>query len=275
MEEDRVFVFTGKFAKILAMKISAVIIACNEEEKIADAIRSVEWADEVLVVDSESTDRTREIAESLGAHVTIRPWPGFARQKQFGVDAAAHDWILSLDADERISTELREQIQKIQHRSDGQTADGYRMPRLSYYMGRAIRHCGWYPDWQLRLFDRRKGKWKDVLIHESVEMANDSNVGKLSGDIIHFTGEDALHHHEMIGKRYAPLAARQMFDDGKRTSPATIATAGMIAFISTYFLKLGFLDGLPGFCIARFASHHAFLKHLFLWELQDGRSKRD
>lgn len=256
------------------MKISAVIIAGNEEQKIADAILSVDWVDEVLVIDSESTDRTREIAKGLGARVISRPWPGFSAQKKFGIEAASFDWILSLDADERISPDLRVEIQNIQ-RSDRQNADGYRIPRLTYYMERAIRHCGWYPDWQLRLFDRRKGKWKDVLVHESVEMTHDAKIEKLDGNIIHFTSDCALRHHEMIGKRYAPLAARQMFEDGKQTSPLRIATAGAIAFFSTYVLKMGFLDGLPGFCIARFAGQHAFLKHLCLWEIQNGSSNAE
>ena len=257
---------------MLAMKISAVIIAGDEEDKIADAIRSVDWADEVLVIDSESIDRTSEIAESLGARVINRTWPGFSAQKQFGVEAASFDWILSLDADERISLQLREEINDLQNSTINPTADGFRIPRLSVYMGREIKHCGWYPDWQLRLFDRRKGKWKDVLIHESVEMMPDANIEKLTGDIIHFSVDSARHHHEMIGKRYAPLAAQQMFESGKRTSMFRIATAGAIAFFSTYVLKMGFLDGMPGFCIARFAGHHAFLKHLCLWELQNGDS---
>ena len=255
------------------MKISAVIIAGNEENNIADAIRSVDWADEILLIDSESTDRTREIAEDLGARVIVRPWPGFAAQKQFGVEAALFDWILSLDADERVSLELRAEIQSVQHADSG--ADGYRLPRLTNYMGRAIRHCGWYPDWQLRFFNRRNGKWKDVLVHESVEMTHGAKIEKLKGNIIHFTANDALHHHEMIGTRYAPLAAQQMFDNGKRTSPLRIVTAGAVAFISTFVLKLGFLDGFPGFCISRFAAHHAFLKHLRLWELQNERSSLD
>ena len=139
-------------------------------------------------------------------------------------------------------------------------------------MGRAIRQCGWYPDWQLRLFDRRKGKWKDVLVHESVAMTNGSKIEKLKNDVIHFTADNALHHHRMIGTRYAPLAARQMFEEGKRTSPMRIVTAGSIAFFSTYVLKAGFLDGLPGFCISRFAGQHAFLKHLCLWELQNAKT---
>jgi len=253
------------------MNITAVIIAGNEEEKIADAIRSVEWVDEVLVIDSESTDRTRQIAEEMGAYVITRPWPGFAAQKQFGVDAASFDWILSLDADERISPALRDEIHDVRTMPMSLRADGYKMPRLSYYMGRAIRHSGWYPDWQLRLFDRRKGKWKNVLVHESFEMMPEAKVEKLTCEIIHFSTEGVLHHHEMIGKRYAPLAARQMFQDGTRTSPLQVATAGITAFFSAYILKLGFLDGFPGFCIARFAGQHAFLKHVCLWEIQTNR----
>ncbi len=256
------------------MNITAVIIAGNEEQKIADAIRSVDWVDEVVVIDSESTDRTREIAESMGAYVVTRRWQGFASQKQFGVDAASFDWILSLDADERISPELRDEIINIRNVPMSLRADGYKMPRLSFYMGRSIRHGGWYPDWQLRLFDRRKGKWKDVLVHESFQMDSNAKTEKLRWNILHYSSENAQHHHDMIGKRYAPLAARQMFEDGRRTSPFSIATAGPLAFFSTYLLKLGFLDGLPGFCIARFAAQHAFLKHLCLWEIQNAEEEK-
>ena len=160
------------------MKISAVIIAFNEESKIAEAIRSVEWADEILFVDSESTDGTREIAASLGARVLVHKWQGFSVQKQFATDRAENDWIFSLDADERVSDELIKEIADIRQLS--RAMDGYRIPRLSTYMGREIRHGGWYPDWQLRFFDRRKAHWKAVAVHESVEMLDGSAVGKLS-----------------------------------------------------------------------------------------------
>jgi glycosyltransferase involved in cell wall biosynthesis len=253
------------------VKISAVIIAKNEEANIEDAIRSVSWADEVLLVDSESTDSTREIAESLGANIIIRPWPGFSAQKKFAVNRAEHNWIFSLDADERVSEGLREEILAIKDMEPSSRSDGYRVPRLSYYMDRPIRHGGWYPDWQLRFFNRKKGWWKDLLIHESWEMAAGTTTGKLNGDILHYSVEDAAHHHRMIGERYAPLAARQMFERGRRTSPLRAALAGPSVFIQTYILKLGVLDGFPGFCIARFAAHHAFLKHAILWELQRGK----
>ncbi|HEV7698763.1 MAG TPA: glycosyltransferase family 2 protein [Pyrinomonadaceae bacterium] len=248
------------------MKVSAVIIARDEEAKIGAAIRSVKWADEVLVIDSESADKTREIAHDLGARVIVNPWPGFSRQKQFGTDAAANDWILSLDADERISPELAAEIQKLTKASS--LAAGYRIPRLSYYMGRAIRHSGWYPDRQLRLFDRKRARWNDNVIHESVRVVEGEKAEKLRGDILHFSVDSPAHHHEMIGTRYAPLGARQMFERGKRTSPFGVAVAGPVAFLHSYLLKAGFLDGFPGFCIARFAAHHAYLKHLLLWEMQ-------
>lgn len=248
------------------MKISAVIIAFNEEAKIADAIESLSWADEVLVVDSESSDNTREIAAGLGARVVIQPWLGFSRQKQFAVDSADNNWIFSLDADERVSEKLRSEI--IAVKSESNPAEGYSVPRLSYYMGRPIRHSGWYPNRQLRLFDRTKGKWNQRLVHESVEMNENSLIRALNGEILHLSIDSAEHHHRMIGERYAPLAARQMYDTGKRTSMLRVTTAGLFAFIRSYLLQAGFLDGFPGFCIARFAAHHAYLKHLILLQMR-------
>lgn len=251
------------------MKISACIIAFNEEKNIGDAIKSLDWADEIILVDSNSTDRTREIAESFDVKVILQDWPGFSKQKQFAVDRALHDWIFSLDADERVSEQLKTEILHLKSLPAESLADGYKIPRLSFYMNRAIKHGGWYPDWQLRFFNRAKGKWKDVMIHESFEMAENARIQSLRGDILHYSVENAAYHHRLIGERYAPLAAEQMFRSGRRTSPVKIATAGVFAFLQTYILKTGFLDGLPGFCIARFAAHHAFLKHLLLWEKQN------
>jgi len=266
--------FYLKFATISNVKISAVIITYNEEDKIAGAIESVSWADEIIIVDSESSDRTREIAESLGAKASIQKWLGFSGQKQFAVDSAQNDWIFSLDADERVSDELKQEILRIKHLPENEIADGYRISRLTYYMNRPIRHSGWYPDWQLRFFNRKKGVWSDALIHESVQMRENSRIEKLKADILHYSVENAAYHHRMIGERYAPLAAAQMFERGRKTSVLRIASAGFIVFFRTYFLKAGFLDGFAGFCIARFAAHHAFLKYLSLWEMQHKVKKR-
>jgi len=263
----RHFKFYENSAKIHSVRISAVIIAFNEERKIADAIKSVLWADEVLVIDSESTDATVRIATDLGAKVIVQPWLGFSEQKQFGVDAAHNDWILSLDADERVSDDLRSEIKDI-HSIETPYADGYRISRLSYYMGRAIKHSGWYPDRQLRLFDRRKGKWNGRLIHESVAMKPVAKIANLHRDLLHFSIDGPEHHHKMIGDRYAPMAAEQMFRSGMKTSRLRVMTAGPLTFLRSYVLQAGFLDGFPGFCIAKFAAHHAFLKHALLLNMQ-------
>lgn len=253
------------------MKISACLITFNEENNIAKAIDSVMWADEILIVDSGSTDKTVEIAEAKGVKVISQAWLGFSLQKQFAVDNASNNWIFSLDADERVSDKLRDEILSLQKLPETDLADGYRIPRLSFYMDRPIKHGGWYPDWQIRFFNREKAEWKKALVHESVEVTGKPQ--NLSGDILHYSVENAAYHHKMIGERYAPLAAEQMFMNGRRTSKFKLATVGLTTFIRNYFLKLGILDGIPGFCIAWFAAHHSFLKHLLLLEMQNEKAK--
>ena len=250
------------------MKITATIITFNEEKNIRAACESVAFADEVLVVDSQSTDATREIAKDCGAIVIDREWPGFAHQKQFAADKASHEWIFSLDADERVSDELRDAILELRQKGDASLSDGYQVARRSFYMGRWIRGGGWYPDHQLRFYRKSRGQWKGAFIHESVKMPKDARVGILNGDLLHYSVDNASQHHRMIGERYAPLSAKQMYESGRRTSALKIAVAGPAAFIRSFLLKGGFRDGLAGLTIARFASHNAFLKHLILWELQ-------
>jgi glycosyltransferase involved in cell wall biosynthesis len=251
------------------MKITATIITLNEADNISAACESVSWANEIVVVDSGSTDATVEIARGCGARVVVREWPGFAAQKQFAADSATHDWIFSLDADERVSDELRQSIEDLLYTSESQLADGYRMARRSFYMGRWIKGGGWYPDHQLRLYRRSSGRWEGAYIHESVKMKEGARTEKLAGDILHYTVRGASHHHRMIGERYAPLSARQMFEQGRRTTPLKVATAAPAAFTRSYLLKGGFRDGLAGLAIASFAAHHDFLKHLLLWEMQN------
>ena len=259
--------FVGNSAKIPPVQISAVIITLNEESNISRAIGSVEFADEVVVVDSGSTDRTRQIAADLGARVIQNPWPGFSAQKQFATDSASFDWILSLDADEAVSLELRDEIVRL--KTSGMIADAFRIPRLSYYLGRPVRHSGWYPDRQLRLFDRRKGRWNGRVVHESVSMDAGAKVRDLRSDIIHSTANSVAEHARMINDRYAPLAAQQMFGEGRRSGGFSAVASGGIAFIRSYFFRLGFLDGFPGLCIACFAAYHNVLKHLLLTEMHE------
>src|SRR6266849_180688 len=152
------------------MRITAAIITFNEAENIQAACESVAWADEILVVDSESTDKTREIAARCGARVIRNAWPGFSAQKQFATDSAAHDWVFSLDADERVSDQLKASIGAVRAAEPSQLPAGYRVARRAFYMERWIKGGGWYPDYQLRLFDRNRGRWRERLIHESVAM---------------------------------------------------------------------------------------------------------
>jgi glycosyltransferase involved in cell wall biosynthesis len=250
------------------MQISATIITFNEESNIKAACESVAWADEIVVVDSNSTDATRELAAACGARVITHAWPGFGAQKQFAVEQAKYEWIFSLDADERVSDELKRSIEELRTQPEVALADGYEIARRTYYQQRWIRGGGWYPDRQLRFFNKSRGHWKERHIHESVAMNTGSRVDKLNGDLLHYTSPDAAHHHRMIGERYAPLAARQMFEEGRRTSMLRVASAGPAAFVRSLILKGGLRDGFAGFTIASFAAHHAFLKHLMLWEKQ-------
>ena len=255
------------------MKITAAIITFNEAENIQAACESVTWADEILVVDSESTDNTREIAARCGARVIRNAWPGFSAQKQFATDAAAHDWIFSLDADERVSPELQVAIGSLRSANESSLADGYRVARRAFYMGRWIRGGGWYPDRQLRLFKRARGHWRDRLIHESVAMDEGARVETLKGDLLHYTIRDSAHHQHMIETRYAPLGAQQMLRDGRRTSGLQLKVAGPAAFVRSFVLKGGWRDGRAGLTIARFAARHAALKHAILYQLQNRKSE--
>src|SRR5712692_5896705 len=216
------------------MKISAVIITFNEADNIRDACESVNWADEILVVDAESTDTTRDIAAECGARVIKRPWPGFSAQKQFATDAASHDWVFSLDADERVSDELKASIAAIHGCDESPNVAGCRIARRTFYMNQWIKGGGWYPNYQLRLFDRRRGRWRERLIHESVLMDEGTRIEKLPGDLLHYTVRDAAEHKKLIEERYAPLGARQMFIEGKRTSPLRIALARPLAFLRSF-----------------------------------------
>lgn len=249
------------------MKITATVITLNEEHNIAAALESLAWADEIIVVDAESSDRTTEIARGFTDRVIVKPWSGYSKQKNFAAEQAAHDWIFSLDADERVSNELAREIGQLQR--NGTKAAGFEMPRLTFYLGRWIRHSGWRPDYKLRLYDRNRGRWQGDYVHEALEV--DGRVEKLAGDILHYTVRDASEHHRRMD-RYTTLAAEQAYSQGKHVSPGSLLISPSLVFLRSYILKLGFMDGLPGLAIARFAAHYEFLKNLKLWEM---RSKSD
>jgi len=245
------------------MKISATVITLNEESNIQRALESLAWADEIIVVDSGSTDKTVDIAHRFTDRVVIKEWPGYSAQKNFAAAQARNDWIFSLDADEELSPALIRELAGLQD-SDSRLA-GYEMPRLCQYMGRWIKHSGWYPDYKLRLYNRNAGCFKGDFVHESVKVSGE--VGRLQGQLFHYTVRSASEHHQRMD-RYTTLAAEEMHDKGKRASAAALMLSPAASFFRSYVLRAGFLDGVPGLAIACFAAHYAFLKNLKLWELE-------
>lgn len=253
------------------MKITATVITLNEEHNIAAALESLAWADEIIVVDSQSGDRTVEIARTFTDRVYSRPWPGYSAQKNFAAEQATNDWIFSLDADERVSQELAGELRQLKQGGEPEEA-GYRMPRRTFYLGRWIKHSGWRPDNKLRLYHRNRARWQGDFVHETLEAEGD--VGRLHGDILHYTVRDAGEHHLRMD-RYTTLAAKQRYSQGKRASISSLFVTPVIVFLRSYIFRLGFLDGIPGLAIARFAAHYEFLKNLKLWEMSRDEGKSD
>jgi glycosyltransferase involved in cell wall biosynthesis len=235
--------------------ITATIITLNEEERIAGAIASLSCSDEILVIDSGSTDRTREIAAALGARVILRPWEGYSRQKNFAAEQARHDWILSLDADEQLSVELASGIVEWKRGKSGPAA--YSMPRRAFYLGRWINHSGWYPDRKVRLYDRTRCRWEGDFVHESMRVSG--TVGRLDGDLLHCPYRDWRDHQDRVEK-YTRLAAEAARSAGRKSSLLKLALAPPLAFIKGFLLKAGFLDGWRGLAIAYMAARYVFLR---------------
>ena len=243
--------------------VSVTIITLDEEEHIGPAIDSAAWADEVLVVDSGSTDRTMEIARSKGARVLTRAWTGYVDQKNFAADQAAHDWIFSLDADERIPPPLAQEITSIVAKEPPYR--GYRVPRVTFHLGRWIRTTDFYPDYQMRLYDRRTGRWQGRYVHESVKV--DGPTSQLTQDIEHYSFRDLRDQIKRINQ-YSTLSAMQMYEAGRRTGPIEIVVHPPAAFLRNYVLRRGFMDGTAGLLISLLNAWGVGLKFMKLWELQ-------
>ncbi|MEZ5398349.1 MAG: glycosyltransferase family 2 protein [Bryobacteraceae bacterium] len=248
------------------MKISAAIIAQDEERNIARAIESLRCCDEIVVVDSGSIDRTREIAQNLGARVIEASWPGYAAQKNYASDRATHDWILSIDADESLSEALEAEIWQL--KKCGPRHHAYTMPRLAQYLGRWILHSGWYPDRKVRLFHRGKARWEGDYVHESVRVTG--SVGHLESNLLHFTC-DSLAEHLRTMDRYTTLAAEQMVALKQDVGWARLVADPMWTFVRTYFLQQGFRDGVEGLCIAYMAAFYNFAKYAKARFMRPGR----
>jgi glycosyltransferase involved in cell wall biosynthesis len=244
------------------MKISATIVAFNEERNIGRAIGSlVPCVDEIVVVDSGSSDRTREIAASLGARVIEEPWRGYAAQKNFAASCAVNDWILSIDADEEVTPALATEIASLQP----QTFNAWNMPRLARYLGRWIRHSGWYPDPKVRLYHREHARWQGEYVHESVQVSG--SVGHLKNDLLHFTC-DSLSEHLRTLDRYTSLAAQELVASAKPVPFRRLVTGPAWTFLRSYVIDRGFLDGAHGFMIAGMASFYTFMKYAKARQLQ-------
>jgi (heptosyl)LPS beta-1,4-glucosyltransferase len=246
------------------VKLTVTVITRNEASNLEGALQSVQWADEIVVVDSRSTDDTAEIARRHGARVEIEEWKGYSAQRNYAAAIASHDWILALDADERVPPDLAAEIQATMRQ--GPAARGYRMPRVSHYLGRWIKGTDWYPDYQLRLYDRRAGQFNGRRVHESVELA-DGKPGTLRHDLQHYPYRDISDHVTSID-HYTTLAAEEWFASGRRTNPLDVVLHPPAAFLRNYVLRGGFRDGTAGFLISVLNSYYVFLKILKLWELQ-------
>jgi glycosyltransferase involved in cell wall biosynthesis len=244
-------------------KLSVTIITRNEAANIAAALQSAAWADELVVVDSESTDDTVTIAREHTDRVVVRPWPGYADQKNFAASLAAHDWILSLDADERITPALADEIRKTLLREPD--AGGFRIPRVTWHLGRWIRTTDWYPDHQLRLYNRRRARWTGRYVHEGVEV--DGAIGILANDLQHFPFSGIADHLETID-RYSTHAARQMHEAGRRAGVLAMLGHPPLAFLRNYLARGGVRDGVPGLIVSLLNAGYVFLKFAKLWELQ-------
>lgn len=241
--------------------LSAAIIACDAASQLEACLASVSFADEIVVVDSGSTDDTVAIAKRHGARVIHQEWLGYGAQKRFAAAQARHDWVLSLDADERVSDELRESIRR---ELATPRFSAYEFPRRNRFMGRWLHHGEGYPDWSLRLFDRRHANWSQDPIHEKVVAPGP--VGRLFGDLLH-ESEQGIADYLAKQNRYTSLQAEQLYARGKRAGMGKLVFNPLLRFVKFYFFRMGFLDGVPGFVHIVIGCSNSFGKYAKLIEL--------
>lgn len=242
--------------------LSVIIITKNEESHITQCLESVKWADEIIVLDSGSTDKTVEICKQFTSHVFKTDWQGFGIQKQRALEKATGDWMLSIDADETISSQLRTEIETAIQSSE---FSGYQIPFLSNYCGKQIKHSGWYPDYHLRLFRRNESEFSIDIVHEKIYVKGE--IGFLKSPILHDSYTDL---NEVLIKinSYSSLQAQKLFERGAKSSLSKAIFRALWKFIQTYFVKAGFLDGKHGLMLAISSSEGVYYKYLKLLELQ-------
>ncbi|GAB5523604.1 MAG: glycosyltransferase family 2 protein [Roseivirga sp.] len=251
------------------VKISGVVITYNEERNIERCLQSLHGiCDEIVVVDSFSTDRTKEICEQFEVRFIENAFKGHIEQKNFAMHQASHDYVLSLDADEALSTELQNAIIAVKQ---NWTKDAYRFNRFTNYCGQWVKHSGWYPDTKTRLWDRSKGKWGGTNPHDSVEMQAGVTPLHLKGDLLHYSYY-TMEEHVLRSAKYAKIAAKAMYTQGKKASMAKMLLSTGFRFVQDYIFRLGFLDGFYGLVICGTSSHTTFLKYAYLRSLNAGNA---
>ncbi len=242
-----------------------MVITRNEEPRLPTCLTSLAWADEIVVVDAESTDRTVEIARAFTERIVVRPWPGFAAQKNFAANQARSTWVLSVDADEEVSADLREEIQHVL--VEPSPVAGYAVPRRNIFWNRWVRHGGLYPDWQIRLFQRGRGRFVERAVHESVEVTGE--VRRLGSPLIHRSYESVGQFLERAD-RYSSLAADDLVRGGARVGPLPLVLRPLGRFLAMYVLRRGFLDGTPGLLLAGLYAYYVFIRSAKVWERTRG-----
>ncbi|MBK9314369.1 MAG: glycosyltransferase family 2 protein [Acidobacteria bacterium] len=254
------------------MKISASIIVRNEEENLPALCETVAWADEIVIVDSDSTDRTVEIARKYTDKVFNREFRGYKDKHEFADSQTTGDWIFWIDADERVTPELRDAIEALRSRDPAALPDGFWIARSTQYLGRWIRHSGWYPDYQMRLYRKETSYWDGVAPHETARVKG--RIETLPGEFLHYTKRDLSDHHRVL-EEYATLGAEHLFKHGKRVRGVDLFVLPLAAFIRTYLVKQGFRDGVQGLIIAMFTAYSVFLKYAKVWERSNSKMRID
>jgi len=243
-------------------KLSVIIITLNEEQNIVDCLETVRWADEIVLVDAKSSDRTVELASRYTDKIFVTEWLGFAEAKNFAISKAMNDWVLWLDADERVTPELADEIRNIVAQDSGDVA-GYSVARRAYFLGRWIKHCGWYPGRVVRLFKKDKGTFSGSLVHEHLVL--NGKIGELKNDLVHYTDSNLEHYFDKFNK-YTTLASHELVQMKGKFRITDLLFRPPFLFFKMYILKLGFLDGMQGFILSVLSACYVFTKYAKVWE---------
>jgi len=249
----------------LPAKLTVLVPTRNEEHNLRACLESVKWADELFVVDSFSTDRTLEIAREMGARVLQHEYVNSAAQKNWAIPQAENEWVFILDSDERVSPELADEIRAVLNRPEDERAAAYSVYRRTFFFGKEIRHCGWDTDSVIRLFDKGRARYPQLWVHANMEV--DGRVEELRGRILHYTYHSMDQYFEKFG-RYTTWSARDLMEKGRRATFINLVGRPLLRFLKMYFLRLGFLDGVPGAVLCGLAACSVFTKYAKLWEMQ-------